>query len=346
MSQRSIRRGAFTLIELLVVMAIIATLIGLLLPAVQKVREAAYRTQCTNHLKNLALGCINHESQVRILPTGGTLLGNSSVAVPPRFTSGAFTPIAGSQQPWSWAYQVLPYIDQNNLWIIPPSYNNNTGDATIRGTVLAVFNCPSRRGLTTSTAGIFLNDYVGNAGWLSTTQSVPTPFNGVIVPLEANTTVKLGNIPNGASNTLLLGEKYVGAANYLGGDTGDTHGPFVGVSQNASTALCGFNEDSVRFGNLTPNQDNINQTSAAQVSPSYCPTFGNGTSQYKTYAFGSAHIAVMNAAFCDGSVRPLGYGIATDTTPNTATTANKGVFSWICDRTNRNPIDFSKVGQQ
>ena len=68
---RSAARRGFTLVELLVVIAIIGILVALLLPAIQAAREAARRTQCQNHMKQLALACMNHESTHKHLPSGG-----------------------------------------------------------------------------------------------------------------------------------------------------------------------------------------------------------------------------------------------------------------------------------
>ena len=123
MSRTVSRRSGFSLIELLVVIAVISTLIGLLLPAVQKTREAASRVKCQNNLKQIGLACHLYES-----------------------AHGRFPPSRQEGEGQSWAWIILPQLEQENLY---RTWDNaliyKLTNPEILTTPVAVFFCPSRR---------------------------------------------------------------------------------------------------------------------------------------------------------------------------------------------------------
>ncbi len=141
-SRQSRRVSGFTLVELLVVIAIIGILVALLLPAVQSAREAARRIQCRNNLKQIGTAALNHESTHGYMPSGGW--SPWSAGDPDR----GF----GREQPGSWIYQILPYIEQQAIYDLPGDGDRARITTTQReqtkqllGTPAPGFNCPSRR---------------------------------------------------------------------------------------------------------------------------------------------------------------------------------------------------------
>ena len=205
------RRRAFTLIELLVVIAIIAVLIALLLPAVQQAREAARRSQCINNLKQHGLALHNYHDTYAAFPPGwiGVQANAAHVEGPSGFAWGAHT---------------LPYIDQAPLYS-QINFNVSLLDPSndvARKTVIGVFRCPSDPSSETWPLGEEGNptnilttlpsaNYVGSFGTLGPEDlCVAAPFpasecrgNGMF---SHNSKIRMADIVDGTSNTILLGE--------------------------------------------------------------------------------------------------------------------------------------------
>lgn len=331
------QRSGFTLVELLVVIAIIGILIGMLLPAVQQVREAARRTQCMNNLRQLGLACANYESAYMKFPTSGTNSSNHWWTNPVKFGASRLTGDTTAESPlWSseaagWLFQILPFIEQQNLenLRLPQGLNEVNVDAGVMPVEqhIPAAICPSR-GPQTFTHGLrifAMSDYAGVGGHprapLSkpVTLSGPDWFNsldwhsGLIRPAggtQGNRTLwkfprlGYGQISDGSSNTILLMEKSAWARNYSPVVDGFPAWQYRGVIGGQFAPGFGTNTRHIGFL-VADNSDMVVR-----------PWGGNPVPRPSTRgwpvdegSFGSAHPGTVSAVFADGSTHAVSMDI-------------------------------------
>ena len=320
-SKASVACRGFTLVELLVVLAVIGVLLSLLLPAVQAAREAARRTQCRNHVKQLALAFLSHESAQGFLPSGGWAQKGTRWAwggVPGR----GF----GFKQPGGWGYTTLPYLEQQELFELGRGTMGNAyleAGARRITTALPIHYCPSRRSVqiypntivrlkpyahdgSSRPLLVAKNDYAANLGdraqswpggrapWTLAEADDPNQFDMPSAVAESRawhtgisfsySCLALREITDGLSHTYMIGEKQLNPSMY---ENGESHG-------DDGTVYACHNSDTHRstHSRFPPQQD------------------GNPPGDEDYYgSFGSAHAGGFYMAMCDGSVLDISYSI-------------------------------------
>ena len=289
--------SAFTLIELLVVIAIIGILIALLLPAVQKVREAAARIQCSNNLKQIGLAMHNYENTHGVFPAAYVLKTNNPVVA------------------YSWGPAILPYLEQEPLY---KQYDFKTvfatpGNVAVISTPLKMMQCPSSptQGAVYSLAlpanAIFpgqpaLSWKASASDYGVATGVLGSGWNVIVGPpsggdrdgvLIANGSVRFTDIKDGTSSTILLGEIAGRPAVYR-------KGKLVAANGGFATAGAGWGDPF--------NGENWLSGSLFDGSGSPGPCLLNCTNE-SGRGFYSFHTGGAEVVMADGSVRFLNSGM-------------------------------------
>jgi prepilin-type N-terminal cleavage/methylation domain-containing protein len=314
------RRRAFTLIELLVVIAIIGLLLALLLPAIQRVREASNRMRCGNNLRQLAIALHNYHNTHSAFPYGGKNACDNPVD--PNAPAGYcpdFTGWGGCCQPyphsnpdlrteWNWTYHILPYLELDNV-------HRNTDASYVQNYIVAVFYCPTRRRPSAPSR----IDYAGNMG----SSRAISNMNGVFVHNSRPFPISVDQIFDGTSNTILLGEKQL-SLRFMG------H-PDYCCDDNESPFASGWDADVLRFGNATLVANPYNSTGPPGPDDQHLADLTNSAGGTNSWRFGSRHPGSFNVVLVDHSVRKIRF------------TCNPMMFQNLCVRDDGNAVNFSEL---
>jgi prepilin-type N-terminal cleavage/methylation domain-containing protein/prepilin-type processing-associated H-X9-DG protein len=314
MSVARCARSAFSLVELLVVIAIIAILMALILPAIQKVREAANKMRCASNLKQIGIALHNYHGDYDKLPPGSCVGGLQEPGWPyyfPPFNAPLNPNINASrygQQHWSWMARILPYVEQDNLhklidftewpWM---QFNNGV---CLNGKQIKLFMCPSDDRVQKVWQGTWdaADSSVALTSYLGVNGTNQLKYDGVFA---INVQTVLGRVAaaDGTSNTLMVGERPPPESGYWGwwmAGCGDW--PFFA----ATDTLMGVNE-------IDPNGQAVN------VPEYYRRGSYNDPNEEHRWHYWSTHVSGGNWLFCDGSVRSISYDVERSVMPKLAT---------------------------
>ena len=306
-------QSAFTLVELLVVIAIIGILIGLLLPAVQQVREAARRTSCKNNIRQLSLAMHNYESALGQFPPGYSYISGTEYAAQTGY------PVAGGFEDANhlghgWGAHILPYIEQNNLHDLVdfklPGFDPVNLDA--REFQISTFLCPTdswspknfvvRDDSSTPVERYAAASYCASWGPASGVAETPSdPSDDINLdatpdasegPFFRNSRTRFADVLDGTSSTLAIGER--------------TNGPILDFDGNPIGVPPHPNFENVWFAAIrdidAPDDDHGHMV---LFDAEYGPNQARGAGTGADRGVSAPHGGLAQFGFLDGSVHTI-----------------------------------------